>query len=138
MKYFALASTLLATVFAAPAAQGRTENIDITDFFVRKTGDKIVAFDFKLSGNDAKDLVCKTGAIASLPSDTITCGDSNYRFVLTKGKETEFALSIYHQTGIASGLYASGTVPTHCRAGGAGPDDFICGQVGAVTIVIAS
>jgi hypothetical protein len=99
---------------------------------------KITAFDFKLSGNDAKDLVCKTGAIASLPSDTITCGDSNYRFVLTKGKETDYSLSIYHQTGVASGLYGAGAVPTYCRAGGTGPKDRICGQVGAVTIVIAS
>jgi hypothetical protein len=138
MKYFAVASALLATAFAAPAAQGRTENINITDLFVRKNGDKITAFDFKLSGNDAKDLVCKTGAIASLPSETITCGDSNYRFVLTKGKETDYSLTIYHQTGVASGLYGAGAVPTYCRAGGTGPKDRICGQVGALTIVIAS
>jgi hypothetical protein len=140
MQFFTVASALMATALAAPALNTRatTENIDITDLFVRKTGNDIVAFDFKLTGDDAKDLTCSTGAIPSLPSETTTCGDSDYRFVLTKGKETEFSLSIYHQTGVASGRYNAADIVTYCRAGGNGPDDFICGQVNQVTIVISS
>lgn len=140
MQFFTIASALMATALAAPsvAPRGTTENIDISDLFVRKTGNDIVAFDFKLSGDDAKNLTCSTGAIAELPSETTTCGDSKYRFVLTKGDQTEFSLTIYHELGPAFGRWAAKDIVTYCRAGGNGPDDFICGQVNKDTIVISS
>lgn len=36
----------------------------------------------------------------------------------------------------SAGKWGQGTVPTYCRAGGNGPNDFVCHQVSEVTIVI--
>jgi hypothetical protein len=114
------ASTVFVAAFAALAAAAPSpkkshktdtrpyENIDIADFFVRKSqalgSDKktIDAVSFKLSGDDAHDLLC-SASNPGFPSEVITCGDSKYRFVLEPGsdKEYEFGLTIYHETGPA-------------------------------------
>lgn len=111
------ASTAFVAAFAALAAAAPAhknpesksdtvyENIDIADFTVRKSQaagshDKTIsAVSFKLSGDDAHEIVCKASDPA-FPSKVYTCGESDYRFALTKGtsKEYEFALAIYHQT----------------------------------------
>lgn len=36
------------------------------------------------------------------------------------------------------GFYGEGNVPTYCRAGGNGPQDFVCTQVNPTTIVISA
>ncbi|KAF2997389.1 hypothetical protein E8E13_004905 [Curvularia kusanoi] len=152
MQFFTVASALFAAALAVPTPQttdcpnpahcpstpppnpDHYENIDITDFYVRKN-DGIQGASFKLSGKNATDLECSIGA-TTLPSKVVTCGDSDYRFGLTKGDTTEFGLAIYHQTSPFAGLYAIGDAPTYCHAGGNGPDDFVCQQIGALTIVI--
>lgn len=111
------ASTALVTLFAAaaaalPASRAEIardysyENVDISDFTVRKDqapgtkvkDAKISSVSFKLSGKDAKDLLCEA---RNPTTEVVTCGDSDYRFALTHGTpidEFEFALSLYHQT----------------------------------------
>jgi hypothetical protein len=151
---FLVAASLFAAALAAPAAQtpdcpnpahcgapstGPYENVDITDYFLRKNGSDITSVDFKLSGNAGKNISCAIGA-TTLPSETITCGepDSMYRFIMTKPTDPsrDADIAIYHQTGQASGLWAEGYVPSYCHAGGDGPEDFVCNQVGFYTIVL--
>ncbi|KAL1638573.1 Effector protein PevD1 [Diplodia intermedia] len=131
----------IATTTAAPTAPSTGapdpasyENIDIADLTVRKN-DGVRSVSFKLSGDDAADLDC-SASDPGLPSDVITCGGSKYRFALYSGGESEFALRIYHELGLAAGFYGEGEVPTYCHAGGNGPDDFVCSQVVPTTIVI--
>ncbi|OJD31756.1 major allergen alt [Diplodia corticola] len=141
---FTLATALFgaaATVAAAPTPQSTGapdpatyENIDIADLTVRKN-DGIQSVSFKLSGRDAADLGC-SASDPGLPSAVITCGESKYRFALYAGAESEFALRVYHELGTAVGFYGEGDVPTNCRAGGNGPDDYVCSQVTPTTIVI--
>ncbi|KAH6620405.1 hypothetical protein C7974DRAFT_232779 [Boeremia exigua] len=112
------------------------ENVDISELYIRKNNG-IQNASFKLTGDNATDLVCEIGAVAELPSEVVTCGDSDYRFGLTKGEESEFGLAIYHQTAPFSGKYLIGDAPTYCHAGGNGPDDFVCAQaVDFLTFVI--
>ncbi|KAJ0325739.1 hypothetical protein COL5a_007247 [Colletotrichum fioriniae] len=90
---------------AAPAPQETEEprpyeNIDIADLSVRKQQNGTVTnVSFLLSGNNATDLACQ--GTTGVPSDVITCGESKYRFTIRPGKETEFALRIYHELGLA-------------------------------------
>ncbi|KAF6794979.1 hypothetical protein CSOJ01_13557 [Colletotrichum sojae] len=140
MKFtLATAAALLgASALAAPAPQTEeprpSENIDISNFYVRKQQDgTITNVNFLLKGDDAADLAC-VGDNPGLPSDVITCSDSKYRFTLREGSESEFALRIYHELGLAVGYWGEGDVPTYCRAGGLG--DLLCGQVAGTTIVI--
>lgn len=148
MKSFTAATALFAGLAAAlPQAPSPDtyENIDITDFTVRKTQaanqsepESIQAIYFKLSGDDAKDLVCESSDPA-YPTEVITCGDSKYRFALAPAKGDdgyEFELSLYHELGLAVGFYGVGNAPTYCRAGGNGPNDFVCTQVNEWTVVI--
>lgn len=108
MRFTLAAATALfgAIATAAPAAQSTGapdpntyENIDIADFTVRKN-DGIQSVSFKLSGKDAKDLDC-SASNPGLPSEVITCGETKYRFALYSGQESEFALRIYHELGLA-------------------------------------
>jgi hypothetical protein len=118
MQFLAVAS-LFAAALAAPAPQTSdcpnpahcgtpdntsTENVDITDFFLRKDGNSITSVDFKLSGNNATNISCAIGA-TGLPSKTITCGepDGAYSFILIepKGPSRDADLAVYHQTGQA-------------------------------------
>jgi hypothetical protein len=154
---FITAASLFAAALAAPAPQtsdcpnpahcgepidiSRYENIDIAEYYLFKGPNGIESINFKLSGDDAKNITCSIGA-TTLPSETITCGepDSNYRFVATKPKgDGDADLTIYHQTGVASGKWGEGSVPTYCHS--AGGDRTVCTSVGVVdyvTIVIKS
>lgn len=144
MQFLTIASALFAAALAAPAPQSTDssaspsrsyENIDISSFYLRKNP-SIQNAGFKLSGNNATNLACEIGAVAKLPSEVVTCGTSDYRFGLVQGKDTEYGLAIYHQTSAFAGKYSIGDVPTYCRAGGDGPDDFVCEQANALTIGI--
>ncbi|WQF82699.1 Putative alternaria alternata allergen 1 [Colletotrichum destructivum] len=126
-----------ASAIAAPAPQEDaprpSENIDIADLSVRKQQNGTVTnVSFLLSGDDATDLACQGNT--GVPSDVITCGDSKYRFTIRQGTETEFALRIYHELGLAVGYWGEGDVFTYCHAGGLG--DLLCNQVYPTTIVI--
>ncbi|KAF9699084.1 hypothetical protein EKO04_003090 [Ascochyta lentis] len=153
MQFFTVASALFAAALAAPAPQttgcpnpahcgpasdpSQYENIDISEFYLRKNNG-IQNAGFKLTGNNVTDIACEIGVVPTLPSEIITCGNSSYRFGLTQGKESDYGLAIYHQTAPFAGKMAIGDVPTYCHAGGDGPDDFVCSQANALTIVITS
>lgn len=118
MQFF-VAAALFGAAIAAPAAQtpecpnpahcgppsnpANYENIDITDYSLRRNNGTIQSVYFKLSGENATDLVCETGAIPSLPAPVVTCGDSDYRFgmLAPANGTTEFGIAVYHQTGVA-------------------------------------
>ncbi|OHE99477.1 hypothetical protein CORC01_05277 [Colletotrichum orchidophilum] len=127
------------SAIAAPAPQesGASltyENINIADLSVFKQQNGTVTnVRFLLSGNNAADLTCE-GA-TGVPSDVITCGESKYRFTIRPGNETEFALRIYHELGLAFGYWGQGDVPTYCHTAGLGET---CNQVNPTTIVIDS
>lgn len=109
MQFFVVASALFTAALAAPSSQAPDpstyENIDITDYTLRKN-DGIQAIYFKLSGNNATGIVCETGAVPTIPSEVVTCGDSDYRFgvVAATTSDSDVGLAIYHQT---SPLYVS-------------------------------
>jgi hypothetical protein len=152
MQFFTVASALFAAALAAPAPQttgcpnpahcggsppdpSTYENIDVSEFYLRKN-DGIQNAGFKLSSNGNATISCEIGAVPTLPSEVVTCGSSDYRFGLVKGQESDYGLAIYHQTSPFAGKYNVGDVPTYCHAGGNGPNDFVCSQVNALTIVI--
>ncbi|KAK7192591.1 hypothetical protein DPSP01_006530 [Paraphaeosphaeria sporulosa] len=151
---FLTAATLFAAALAAPAPQtsdcpnpahcggsapdpSTYDNVDITDFYLRKNPG-IQNAGFTLSGNNGT-VQCEIGAVESLPSAVEVCGDSKYRFGLIEATSTgaEVGLRLYRETGPAVGLTGEGDVPTYCHAGGAGAEDFVCQQVSALTIVIS-
>jgi hypothetical protein len=146
MQFFIAASVFAAAALAAPApvpqdnVPARTETVDITKFFLRKNTEKgtIDSVDFLLSGDEATDIQCAISN-PTLPSETTTCGDSPYSFVLTAPKDdsSEVTLALYHQTGQASGLWTDGPAPaTYCHAGGNGAGDFVCQQIEAKTTYV--
>jgi hypothetical protein len=139
MQFITVASLFAAAALAAPAAipqdvPAYVETVTVTKFFLRKNTETgtIDSVDFKLSGDDATDISCAISA-PTLPSETITCGDNSpYRFILTKSTDAtrEVELSIYHQTGQASGIWNAAPAPAlYCHAGGNGAGDFVCQQI---------
>ncbi|KAH7405889.1 hypothetical protein DE146DRAFT_753879 [Phaeosphaeria sp. MPI-PUGE-AT-0046c] len=157
MQFFTVASVFAAAALAAPVAQtpdcpnpahcvgppdsSTYENVDITDYTLRKNDSGIQSISFKLSGDDAKDVLCEIDAFTGFPSKMVTCGnpapDTGYRVIAIEPKDGADAdIAVYHQTAPAAGLWAEGSVPTYCHAGGLSPDDFICSQVSKYTIVL--
>ncbi|KAF2451794.1 hypothetical protein P171DRAFT_426247 [Karstenula rhodostoma CBS 690.94] len=150
---FLTAATLFAAALAAPAPQTSdcpnpahcgggspdpsTDNVDITNFYLRKNP-SIQNAGFTLSGNNGT-VKCEIGAVESLPSTVVVCGDSKYRFGLIEATTAgaEVGVRLYRETGTAVGITGEGDVPSYCRAGGNGPDDFVCQQTGELTIVIS-
>jgi hypothetical protein len=138
MQFITVASLFAAAALAAPAAIPQdtptyVETVTVTKFFLRKNTETgtIDSVDFKLSGDDATNISCAISA-PTLPSETTNCGDSDYRFVLTKSTDatSEVELWIYHQTGQASGLWNVAPAPAlYCHAGGDGAGDFVCQQI---------
>ncbi|KAJ4374007.1 hypothetical protein N0V83_002746 [Neocucurbitaria cava] len=116
------------------------ENINIADYTLRKNNGTIQAVYFKLSGNNATGIVCETGAVPTVPSEVVTCGTSDYRFGVVEdpngGEDTDVGLAIYHQTSPFAGKMGTGSVPTYCRAGGNGPEDYVCQQTDAVATIV--
>ncbi|KAH7078934.1 hypothetical protein BKA63DRAFT_488630 [Paraphoma chrysanthemicola] len=152
---FIAAASLFAAVLAAPTPQttdcpnpahcgpapdpATYENIDIADYYLRKNNG-IQAVGFTLSGDSAKNVSCSIGA-STVPSEVVTCGTSDYRFGLIEpeaGSFSDVGLAIYHETSPFAGKSGNVTVPTYCRAGGNGPDDFVCSQTSFVTVVITA
>jgi hypothetical protein len=146
---FIVAASLFAAALAAPMAQTSDcpnpahcgepsptvyENIDISDYTLRKDNGVIQSVNFKLKGDETPEpILCSVGPTPTFPSETVTCGDSNYRVILIAPKDPSTGdadLAIYHQTGQASGLWAEAPAPaTYCHAGGNGVNDFICTEV---------
>ncbi|OAL06134.1 hypothetical protein IQ06DRAFT_301178 [Phaeosphaeriaceae sp. SRC1lsM3a] len=157
MQFLTIASLFAAAAIAAPAPQtsdcpnpahcgtpsdpSKYENVDITDYTLRKNDSGIQSISFKLSGQNATDILCEVSPFTGFPSKTVTCGstdpDSGYRFIAIEPKgEGDADIAVYHQTAPFAGKWAEGSVPAYCHAGGLSPDDFICTQVNAYTIVL--
>ncbi|PFH55775.1 hypothetical protein XA68_17640 [Ophiocordyceps unilateralis] len=111
-----------------------TERVVITDFTVRQEwsfrGTRIRAVDFRLTGRNARGISCTVrDPEFPKPREAASCRDSKYRFMLYEGTRIdEFRLHIYHEMGLAVGLQGIGSVPTCCRDGGNGPNDYLCLQ----------
>ncbi|GAB0135923.1 hypothetical protein EsDP_00004244 [Epichloe bromicola] len=130
---------------AAPTDESlRTEKTTITNLFVRQYvtgGDKrIDSVTFKLSGDNATDLDCAAQSPEfPNPQRPTTCGTSKYRFTLRPGTDgSEFSLRLYHELAPAVGLWGDKNCPLYCHAGGRGPSDSACTQVGDFNIVLGS
>lgn len=157
MQFITAATLFAAAALAAPTPQtsdcpnpahcgtppdpSTYENVDITDYTLRKNDSGIQSISFKLSGQNGTDVPCSVSAFSGFPSPTVTCGspapDTGYRFIAIEPKaEGDSDIAVYHQTAPFAGKWAEGSVPTYCRAGGQTADDFICTQVGAYTIVL--
>lgn len=161
MRTAILSTALAALASAVPTSQPRpSESIAISKLIVRKyvTGAdvRIDVVDFRLAGDDAAELGCTTMRPAfPVPTEAATCGTSKYRFSLHPGSDgAEFSLRVYHELGTAFvppspglstlhadaaarvGFWGQANLPTVCRAGGAGPGDYVCEQVAPLTIVI--
>lgn len=142
---YGLAAAAAAAIAAPTDAQPlRTEDISITDLFVRKhvTGseERIDSVGFKLSGDNATDLDCVAqNPEFPDPKRATDCGTSKYRFTLRPGRDgSGFMLRIYHELGTAVGLWGQGNCPLHCHTGGSGPSDVACTQVADLKIVLGS
>ncbi|KAG6031508.1 hypothetical protein E4U41_007542 [Claviceps citrina] len=153
MKASTILSVAAATLVSAAPAPERDpnatvyENINISDFYVRKTTDGpqshnypvIEMVSFRLSGDNATDIVCEGNKPEyPNPKSVFSCANSYYSFSLHPGVSAgyEFSLQIYHALGAAFGLQGRGNVPTACHAGGNGANDFVCSQLNALTIGI--
>jgi hypothetical protein len=150
MQFITAATIFAAAALAAPTPQtsdcpnpahcGQVsptvyENVDITDFSLRKNNGVIQSVNFKLTGDEAKTPIsCSIPEFTSFPSEMVTCdnGNSKYRVVMIKPKEegADADMAIYHETGPAVGLWQEAPLPpNYCHAGGNGVNDFICSQV---------
>jgi hypothetical protein len=123
---FITAASLFAVALAAPAPQASGaptcpevyENINVTDFSLRKNNGTIQSVSFKMTGDAAKEpILCSIGESPSFPSEMVTCDDgkSKYRVVLIAPKDgsTDPEIAMYHETGQASGLWNEVRMPTH-------------------------
>ena len=126
MHFFTTTTLFAAAALAAPAPQttdcpnpahcggsppdpSTYENIDISDFYLRKNPG-IQNAGFTLSGNNGT-AKCEIGAVDSLPSEVQICGDSPYRFGLFEADDADqgvVGVRLYHQTGQASGKTGEG------------------------------
>ncbi|PHH60641.1 hypothetical protein CDD81_1392 [Ophiocordyceps australis] len=142
MRAFALGSLVALMTVPSAAQAPQREEIKISEFYVREDeseGDRVVHnVGFKLTGRDATDLSCSTtNPVFPRPTQAATCGNSKYRFSLHPGTDnSDFALMIYHEMGTGVSLWGQGNVPSICRAGGAGQDDYVCNQVGGPTTIV--
>ncbi|KAG9189691.1 hypothetical protein G6011_06559 [Alternaria panax] len=156
MQFFTLAALFGAAAMAAPAPQtpecpnpahcggapdpNTYENIDFSDYTLRKNNGTIESVSFKLTGKDATDIECSGGPYPVLPAEVETCGDSKYRFGMYKPENStdSFGIRVYHELGLAFGFWGEGEVPTYCHAGGNGINDFVCQQTSPYTLVITA
>jgi hypothetical protein len=119
MQFITVASALFAAAVAAPVAQtpdcpnpahcggsppdpNSYENIDITNYFLRRTGNSIVAVDFTLEGKDGSvDCAISASPSISLPSPVTKCGDSAYRFavIAPENADSDASLALYKELG---------------------------------------
>lgn len=172
MQFFTLAALFGAAAMAAPAAQtpdcpnpahcqgppdvNSYENVNFKDYTIRKNNGTLQSVSFKIDGRNATDLSCVGGPYPTLPAPIVNCGDSKYRFAMTKDINGDYPITLYHELGTAYvhrvtqtlddrltyansvGFWGQGVVPTYCHAGGNGPNDFVCSQVAQYTLVIAA
>ncbi|KAH6953800.1 hypothetical protein BKA56DRAFT_625462 [Ilyonectria sp. MPI-CAGE-AT-0026] len=136
MRAFTAITALFAVAVAAAPAPPK-EDVWVSNFVVRKTSStegtsiQVVSFDIP-------DFHCEASN-PSFPSAATQCDDgSTYFFSLVPSTEesAEFALEITRHFKDSSILFGSGAVPTTCRKGGNGPNDYVCTQSTPVGIFI--
>ncbi|KAH7153617.1 hypothetical protein EDB81DRAFT_758561 [Dactylonectria macrodidyma] len=136
MRAFTAITALFAAVVAAAPAPTK-EDVWVGNFVVRKTsgtsGTSIQVVSF-----DIPDFHCQASK-PSFPSKATQCdGGSTYFFSLVPSTEdnAEFGLEITRHFKDGSILFGSGAVPTTCRKGGNGANDYVCTQSTPVGIFI--
>ncbi|KAI1485879.1 hypothetical protein F5X96DRAFT_682464 [Biscogniauxia mediterranea] len=103
-----------ALIFGATAL---AETVNITKFTVHKDNGAVDSYSFHLSGDEAADATCS--ASGAIPSDTITCGETKYRFQVSAGvDDSTFNLKIFHELSTAAGSSGVAAITTNCRSGG--------------------
>ncbi|KAI0596760.1 hypothetical protein F4775DRAFT_563412 [Biscogniauxia sp. FL1348] len=103
-----------ALIFGATAL---AETVNITKFTVHNDNGVVDSYSFHLSGDEATDAVCS--ASGGIPSQTITCGETKYRFQIEAGVDAStFNLKIFHELSTAAGSSGVAAVTTNCRSGG--------------------
>ncbi|CCE32440.1 hypothetical protein E4U35_000242 [Claviceps purpurea] len=144
------ASTILAVASAAlvsaapviddtPRANPK-ELTQITDLSITQAtlDNKVKHVYFKLSGRDAKDLVCTADNLPYPERAVYNCGDSKYRFGLHTGTDGHpWSLSIYHELAPAFGWWGVGNIEVNCHSVDTGAETRYCGQYGNATIGLA-
>ncbi|KAF2089469.1 hypothetical protein K490DRAFT_63604 [Saccharata proteae CBS 121410] len=112
--------------FAGAAAALTTEQVKVSDISIRDN-DGIQAASFKLNGTiDCSLDKPKSGS----------CSNKKYNFGIN-GTDSDYTLSLYHELGLAAGIWGHAKAPVVCRAGGNGPDDFVCSQVDDLTMKLS-
>ncbi|KAF4122150.1 hypothetical protein GMORB2_7743 [Geosmithia morbida] len=134
---FALAGLAAAT----PVARGLTDVTFVENLSVRKiqSGNTttINSFSLDLSNPDYANTTCTMIDAAGAPPVTAQCEDSNgevisYRATIWGSSDSNgagYSVEVVHSLGALTKI-GQEDVPVYCRAGGAGPDDFVCNQVG--------
>ncbi|KAF2141674.1 uncharacterized protein K452DRAFT_287626 [Aplosporella prunicola CBS 121167] len=127
MRFFAVA---VPAVFGALAFADQ-ETVTVKDLTIRdNNGIQMAEFSLqepnvKCSGNDFTN------------GNVVTCGESKYRFTVT-GSNSDYKLTLYHETGLAAGRTGSAKAPVYCHAGGNGQNDFVCSQVDDLKVTLDS
>ncbi|KAH7058846.1 hypothetical protein B0J12DRAFT_696520 [Macrophomina phaseolina] len=126
MKVFA------ATAFFAGLAVAAT-TVQVTDLSIRDN-DGLQSVSFKVEGTD-----CSSSDPTTLAGNGANaCGDGNppvYTFSVEKKGGSDYQLWLHKNVdGSVRGLNGGGKAPVYCHAGGNGQNDFVCTQVGDLSI----
>ncbi|KAK7726293.1 hypothetical protein SLS57_003379 [Botryosphaeria dothidea] len=125
MRFFAITALFGAVAVAA-------ETATVTDLSIRDNNG-IQSASFKVAGVECSS----TDAAVFTNNEAVVCGESAYRFRL-QGSNSKYDLTLYKQTGTAVGITGTTTVQPYCHAGGNGQNDFVCTQVGDITVNLSS
>ncbi|KAB2570975.1 Hypersensitive response-inducing protein elicitor [Lasiodiplodia theobromae] len=124
MKVFA------AALFAGLAAAATT--VKVTDISIRDN-DGLQAVSFKVDGTD-----CSSVSAATLAGNGANaCGAASppdFTFSVEKNGLSDYQLWLHKNDGSVRGLNGGGKPPVYCHAGGNGQNDFVCTQVGDLSV----
>ena len=86
----------------APPDPSTYDNVNISDYYLRKNTSGVQSVSFTLNGPNATDLKCSRGATPDVPSGAVTCGDSKYSFGVIKSEtdSSGYGLAVYRETGL--------------------------------------
>ncbi|EOD43269.1 putative major allergen alt [Neofusicoccum parvum] len=128
-------STFAASAIFGAVAVSAAETATITDLSIRDNNG-IQAASFKISSAD--NVECSSTSAADLAnSAVVVCGESKYRFAIS-GSNSKYDLTLYKEVAVGAGITGKTTVQPYCHAGGNGQNDFVCSQVGDISVELSS
>ncbi|KAF2137035.1 uncharacterized protein K452DRAFT_291944 [Aplosporella prunicola CBS 121167] len=127
MQFFAATAILFAGIAAA-------ETITVKDLSIRDNKG-IQAATFTINPGNIECSATKAADIA--PPKIQQCGVSHYYFNVA-GSDSKYTINFTEdlKKGPVGGEGKAENVPVVCHAGGNGPDDFVCTQVGDISVDI--